>query len=110
MLLPASFVLPASIVYTDEYHGYEDANLKRRYVHCRIPHHARIWVDGTTHTQTVEGFFGNFKSGLVGAHHSVSHKWLQGYVNEWAWRYNRREDGNRMFRDLIETSAERSIV
>jgi hypothetical protein len=23
-------------------------------------------------------------------------------MNEWAWRYNRREDGNRMFRDLID--------
>jgi hypothetical protein len=41
-----------------------------------------------------------------GAHHAVSHKWLQGYLNEWTWRYNRRDDGNTMFRDLIETAAE----
>ena len=26
---------------------------------------------------------------------------LQGYVNEWTWRYNRRDDGNTMFRDLL---------
>jgi hypothetical protein len=40
-----------------------------------------------------------------GAHHAVSHKWLQGYLNEWTWRYNRREDGTEMFRDLIEAAA-----
>lgn len=26
------------------------------------------------------------------ADHAVSHKWLQGYINEYAWRYNRRHD------------------
>jgi hypothetical protein len=30
-------------------------------------------------------------------------------LNERTWRYNRREDGNRMFRDLIETAAERTV-
>jgi hypothetical protein len=44
----------------------------------------------------------------LGAHHAVSHKWLQGYLNEWAWRYNRREDGTLMFRDLIETAASKT--
>lgn len=71
----------------------------------RLKHHARVYVDGDVHTQTIDGFFGLFKSGVRGAHHAVSHKWLQGYLNEWTWRYNRREDGNRMFRDLIETAA-----
>jgi hypothetical protein len=36
--------------------------------------------------------------------------WLQGYLNEWTWCYNRREDGNTMFRDLIETAAERTVL
>jgi hypothetical protein len=31
------------------------------------------------HTQTIDGFFGLFKTGVRGAHHPVSHKWLQGY-------------------------------
>jgi hypothetical protein len=26
-------------------------------------------------------------------------------LNEWTWRYNRREDGTEMFRDLIEAAA-----
>jgi hypothetical protein len=30
-------------------------------------------------------------------------------LNEWTWRYNRREDGNEMFRDLIESAADRTV-
>jgi len=98
------YVLPGSMVFTDEYKAYERLG-KAGYIHRRINHHARIYVDGDVHTQTIDGFFGLFKTGVRGAHHAVSHKWLQGYLNEWTWRYNRREDGNVMFRDLIETAA-----
>jgi hypothetical protein len=102
------FVLPGSMIFTDEYKIYERLG-KRGYTHRRINHHARVYVDGDVHTQTIDGFFGLFKTGVRGAHHAVSHKWLQGYLNEWTWRYNRREDGNRMFRDLIDTAAERTV-
>jgi transposase-like protein len=96
------YVLPGSMIFTDEYKVYERLG-KKGYLHRRINHHARVYVDGDVHTQTIDGFFGLFKSGVRGAHHAVSHKWLQGYLNEWTWRYNRREDGNTMFRDLIGT-------
>ncbi len=102
------YVLPGSMIFTDEYAIYQRLG-KSGYTHRRINHHARVYVDGDVHTQTIDGFFGLFKSGVRGAHHAVSHKWLQGYLNEWTWRYNRREDGNRMFRDLIETAAERTV-
>jgi transposase-like protein len=98
------FILPGSMIFTDEYHAYKRLG-KEGYTHRRISHAAKIYVDGDVHTQTIDGFFGLFKSGVRGAHHAISHKWLQGYLNEWAWRYNRREDGYWMFRDLIETAA-----
>ena len=100
------YVLPASMVYTDDYKGYLKLG-KQGFTHRRINHSAKIYVEGDVHTQTIEGFFGLFKNGVRGAYHSVSAKWLQGYVNEYVWRYNRREDGTQMFRDLIETAAER---
>jgi hypothetical protein len=62
-------------------------------------------VDGDVHRQTIEGFFGLFKNGVRGAYHAVSHKWLQGYVNEYAWRYNRRDSGRSMFHDLLEEAV-----
>ena len=94
------FVLPASMIYTDDYRGYRKL-AENGYGHRRINHSARIYVDGDVHTQTIEGFFGLFKNGVRGAYHSVSQKWLQGYVNEYAWRYNRRDSETSMFYDLL---------
>ena len=72
------------MVFTDDYHAYKKLG-NTGYTHRRINHSARVYVDGDVHTQTIEGFFGLFKSGVRGAHHAISHKWLQGYLNEWAW-------------------------
>jgi transposase len=102
------FILPGSMIFTDEYHAYKRLG-KEGYTHRRISHAAKIYVDGDVHTQTIDGFFGLFKSGVRGAHHAISHKWLQGYLNEWAWRYNRREDGYWMYRDLLATAARTTV-
>jgi hypothetical protein len=48
-----------------------------------------------------EGFFSLTKNGIPGVYPSVSTKWLQGYLNEYAWRYNRRNDGRSMFEQLL---------
>lgn len=94
------FVLPESTVFTDEFKGYVGIE-KHGYRHRRINHSARVYVDGNVHTQTIDGFFGLFKTGVRGTYHAVSHKWLQGYVNEYAWRYNRRDSETPMFHDLL---------
>lgn len=31
--------------------------------------------------------------------------WLQSYVNEYAWRYNHRDNGRAMFVELVRRSA-----
>ena len=102
----STFVMPSSILFTDEWRGYDAVG--RKYVHRRIRHRDRIYVEGTTHTQTVEGFFSMFKNGVRGVYHSVSRKWLQGYLNEYAWRYNRRDNGRAMFLDLLNEAATRT--
>ncbi len=98
------YVLPASMIYTDDWHAYRKLG-ELGYGHKRIAHSARIYVDGDVHTQTIEGFFGLFKNGVRGAYHAVSEKWLQGYLNEYTWRYNRRDSERPMFFDLIEAAA-----
>ncbi len=97
------YVLPESTIYTDQYEGY--LKLGDKYRHRRINHSARIYVDGDTHTQTIEGFWSLTKNGIRGVYHSVSKKWLQGYLNEYAWRYNHRDDPRAMFRLLLHRSA-----
>jgi transposase len=96
-------VLPGSILYTDEWGGYR--TLADEYEHRTIRHRDRIYVDGLTHTQTVEGFFGSTKNAIRGVYHGVSVTWLQGYLNEYAWRYNHRGDRNTMFRDLLRSAT-----
>ena len=99
-------VKPWSSVYTDDYVGYK--GLERLYQHRSVNHSAKVYVDGHVHTQTVDGFFSTLKNGIRGVYHSVSPRWLQGYLNEYAWRYNHRDDTEAMFRRLLERSAEAS--
>ncbi|MBJ7594493.1 MAG: IS1595 family transposase [Candidatus Dormibacteraeota bacterium] len=82
-------ILPASMVYTDMHRSYDRTG--KRYGHQRVNHSAMVWVDGDVHTQTIEGFWSLVKRGINGVYHSVSAKWLQSYLDEYAWRYNHQE-------------------
>ncbi len=81
-------VLPSSMIFTDEWKGYNPERIRSRYAgHHRIRHEDKIYVDGNVHTNTIEGFFGLLKNGIRGTCHSVSSTYLQSYLNEYAWRY-----------------------
>ncbi|HZA21082.1 MAG TPA: transposase [Dehalococcoidia bacterium] len=54
-------------------------------------------VSGDVHTNTIEGFWSLTKRGVSGVYHSVSPKHLQGYLNEYAWRYSNRGDERSLF-------------
>lgn len=56
-----------------------------------------IYVIADTHTNSVEEFWSLIKRGIGGAHHAVSQKFLQSYLNEFSFRYNRRHDAQPMF-------------
>jgi transposase len=101
------YVLPTSMIFTDDYSGYDEYRLSSRYIsHKRIRHSDRVYVSGIVHTQTVDGFFGNMKNGIRGVYHSVSSRWLQSYVNEYAFRYNERNTTTRsMFETLLDKAA-----
>jgi transposase len=95
------YVLPSSMIFTDEWKGYDTARLTKKFAgHQRIKHEDRIYVRGNVHTQTVEGFFGLLKTGIRGVYHSVSTTYLQSYLDEYAFRYNARDSATPMF-DLI---------
>jgi transposase-like protein len=96
MPLVNAHIMPASSVFTDEalvYGGLEG----RGYEHKRVNHSARIYVEGDVHMNTIEGFWALLKTGIVGVHHSVGDAYLQTYVNEYAFRYNHRDDTKPMF-------------
>jgi transposase len=97
-LLPhiATKVLPASVVYTDEWHSYADLG-QMGYEHKRIHHAQKVYVRGDVHTQTIEGFWSLVKRGITGVYHGVSTEHLQSYLDEYAFRYNSRDDERGMF-------------
>lgn len=97
-------VMPAALVYTDEWKPYENLP-KAGYSHRRIHHRSKVYVSGDVHTNTIEGFFALVKSGIRGTYHSVSRNWLQGYLNEYAWRYNHRSDERAQFGSLLLRAA-----
>ncbi len=97
-------VLPASTVYTDELKSYDGLEQKG-YPHKRIQHSEQVYVSGDVHTNTIEGFWSLTKRGIGGVYHAVSAKHLQGYLNEYAWRYSHRDDGQAMFETLLDRAA-----
>ena len=88
------------MIYTDEYPAY--VGIGREYAgHRRIKHKARIYVRGDVHTNTIEGFFGLLKTGIRGVYHTISTEHLQTHLDEYAWRYNQRDDPRAMFKTLL---------
>jgi transposase-like protein len=99
------WVQPESIVYTDEWPAYNRLG-DHFAAHSRVRHAAGEYVMGDVHTNTIEGFFGNLKPSIRGTYKKVSHKWLQGYLNEFCWRYNLRDQRNpSMFAELVKRAA-----
>ncbi|HEV2578158.1 MAG TPA: IS1595 family transposase [Acidobacteriaceae bacterium] len=105
----AERILPASTVYTDSYTTYDKVGaMPQGYAHHRINHSERVYVMGHVHTQTIEGFWSLLKRGIGGVYHSVSRKYLQSYCDEYAYRYNHRDDRQPMFTSLLSEVCERA--
>jgi transposase len=102
-------VLPKSTVFTDEsgsYNGLERTE-GMEYQHRRINHSAKVYVMGDVHTNTIEGFWSLVKRGIGGVYHSVSQKYLQTYLDEYSFRYNRRASGNLIFPAILAKVSEK---
>ncbi len=98
------FVKPGSRVFTDEYIGYNSL-YDNEYTHSVVHHNAKEFVVGDSHTNTIEGFWGQLKRMIMGTYHFVSARYLQRYVDEAVFRYNTRKqrEGER-FGDMFAKS------
>ena len=76
-----------TLLVTDEYTGYN--NMNDKVAHYSV-NHSREYVKGDIHTNTIESFWAILKRGIIGQFHKVSKKHLQKYLNEFEYRYNRR--------------------
>ena len=87
------------MLFTDEFSGYKSVE-SLGYDHWVIKHKIE-YVNGFIHTNSIEGFWSLFKRSVSGAHHSISAKYLQSYLNEYAFRYNHRDDEAPMFQTFL---------
>jgi transposase-like protein len=103
-------ILPESMIFTDEWQAYDGIkHMEGGYQHRRIKHKAHVYVRGDVHTNTIEGFWSLVKRGIGGVYHAVSQKYLQTYLDEYTFRYNRRASGNLIFRSILERVSEKAV-
>lgn len=98
-------IMPESVIFTDEYYSYNGLD-QQGYTHKRINHSAGVYVVGDIHTNTIEGFWGLVKRGIGGVYHRVSRKYLQTYLDEYTFRYNRRMMGNLIFNEFLKRACQ----
>ena len=104
------YVLPKSTVFTDELNAYNTVAANRRYNHLRINHSSKVYVMGNIHTNTIEGFWSLVKNGIRGVYHSIGKGYLQSYLNEFSFRYNRRFDEQPMFLSFLHQIEKRDVI
>lgn len=102
-------ILPESTVFTDDWKGYGGLSEAANVTHKRINHSEKIYVLGDIHTQTIDGFWSLIKRGIGGVYHQVSKKYLQSYLDEYTFRYNRRDQGNLIFTSFLKRVCERAV-
>ena len=78
---------------TDQYKGYGGMHMVLKH---KTINHSFEYVNGDTHTNTIESFWAILKRGIVGQFHKVSIKYLDNYLNEFEYRYNRRKQNTRI--------------
>ena len=102
-------VLPRTMVFTDDFKSYNGLDA-RGYTHRRINHSEKVYVNGDVHTNTIEGFWSLIKRGIGGVYHNVGRHYLQTYLNEYSFRYNRRFDVQPMFVSFLHQIEKRDVV
>lgn len=97
-------VAQGATLYTDGWVGYR--GLKTMFNHATVDHMAKEYVNGDCHTNGIESFWALFKRGYHGVYHHMSKKHLQRYVNEFAFRFNRKADGMQsVFSNVVSNIA-----
>ena len=93
-------VVSGSTVCTDELRSYNGIG-KAGFIHLRVNHSANEYVHGIAHTNSLEGFWSHLKRSILGTHGWVSRKYLQQYVDEFAFRFNTRHSPSEMFNGVL---------
>ena len=89
-----------SELITDEFKAYKVVGQHMK--HAIVNHREGQYVDGDTHTNTIEGLWLLLKRAWYGSHHQYSTTYTPPYVAEGCYKYNHREMD--MFTKFIKDS------
>jgi transposase-like protein len=89
------------VIFTDEFSSHPVAMKKAGRKNYKMINHSKgQYVDGNTHTNSIESAFSLLKRGIMGSWHRVSAKHLTAYLEEMTFRFNRRHN-NDLFIDTL---------
>ena len=91
-----------STLITDEYQAY---NAVRPTMDHKVIKHKEKFVDGDTHTNTIEGFWSLLKRAWYGQHHHYRKQYTPLYVAEACYKYNHRKTKDLLYVFLRECFA-----
>ena len=80
-----------SVLISDEYQAYD---IVRRFMPHSVINHSVSYADGSTHTNTIEGFWSLLKRAWYGSHHHYNKHYMPLYVAEACYKYNNRKNEN----------------
>lgn len=84
-----SYIKKESTLVTDGSQAYFPAK-KHFEQHKIMSHSTGIYTRGIYHTNTIEGFWSQFKRAVFGQYHKISEHYLQKYLDEISFKYNHR--------------------
>ena len=92
-----------SRIRTDGWRGYSDTAMKG------YKHSVRVVGEGPAHRWAphIHRVFSNLKTWLLGTHHGVDPKYLQTYLDEYVFRFNRRNTPMAAFQTLLGISTQK---
>ncbi len=97
---------PRTMIYSDQSATLEQVRWMGMSHKHKTVNHSERYVDGDAHTNTIDGFWSLVKRGITGVYYQVGIDYLQSYLNEYSFRYNRRKVMRPMFSLLAERTTE----
>jgi transposase-like protein len=75
--------------------------------HVPTNHREELRKNGQVSNKTIEGAFSLFKRGIVGSYHKIDEVYMDAYLQEFCWRYNRRKQQSQMFDMALNNLSQR---
>lgn len=95
---------PKTMIFTDESATLAQVRwMGQSHKHATV-NHSKGYRDGWAYTNTIDGFWSLVKRGIQGVYYQVGVNYLQSYLDEYSFRYNRR----RVMRPMFHLLAHRT--